>query len=185
MNITRSSTLRDVVQAVSRALRVAGIRAVLTGGASASMHSDGAYLSYDLDYIVQGRATQAQIDSAMADTGFSRAGDQFIHPDSQFFVEFPRGPLAIGDDDIVEPVEVRVGKTTVLMLSATDACRDRLAAFYHWSDRQSLDTAVKIARRRRVSLAVIRRWSDREGKLAEFEEFQRLLRAASRRRRRV
>lgn len=180
MSITAASTLRDVVQSVSRALRAAGITAVLTGGASASIYSDGDYLSHDLDYILNGRVTQQQLDRAMAAAGFARDGDKFTHPRSTFFVEFPRGPLAIGDDDVVEPVEVKVGTTIVLMLSATDACRDRLAAFYHWQDRQSLETALKIARRRRVSVAAIRQWSAREGKLIQFEEFRRALRTSAR-----
>ena len=58
-------------------------------------------------------------------------------------VEFPAGPLAIGDDDLVEPVELRVGRTRVPALSATDSCRDRLAAFYHWRDLQSLRVASR------------------------------------------
>lgn len=182
MKITAESALRDVVQAVSRALRVAGVRAVLAGGASASIHSDGEYLSHDLDYILQNRVTQKHLDETMATAGFKRSHDKYVHPESAFFVEFPRGPLAIGDDDLVTPVEVRVGSTSVLTLSATDACRDRLAAFYHWQDRQSLETALKIARRRRINLAAIRRWSVHEGKLSQFEEFQRSL-ASSRRKR--
>lgn len=173
MTVTAASTLRDVVQAVSRALRAAGIRAVLTGGASASIHSDGDYLSHDLDYILQNRVAQKQLDAAMATVGFERSHDKFVHPESPFFVEFPRGPLAIGDDDLVKPVEVRVGNTSVLTLSATDACRDRLAAFYHWHDWQSLETALKIARRRAVDVPAIRRWSAREGMAAQFQEFQR------------
>lgn len=173
MNVTAASTLRDVVQAVSRALRAEGIRAVLTGGASASIHSDGDYLSHDLDYILQNRVTQKHLDEAMATVGFARSHDKYVHSESPFFVEFPRGPLAIGDDDLVNPVEVRVGNTSVLTLSATDACRDRLAAFYHWHDRQSLETALKIAQRRTVDVSAIRRWSAREGMTAQFQEFQR------------
>jgi hypothetical protein len=180
VNITNASTLRDVIQAVSLALRVGGIRAVLTGGASASLHSDGAYLSHDLDYIVQGRFTQPQLDRAMASAGFERQSDMYVHPDSRFFVEFPRGPLAIGDDDLVDPIELRVGRTTVLTLSPTDACRDRLAAFYHWHDRQSLETALKIARRRKIDLAHVKGWSEQEGRLEQFEEFRRLLIALKR-----
>jgi len=182
VTITAESALRDVVQAVSRALRIAGIRAVLTGGASASIHSDGDYLSHDLDYILQNRVTQKQLDDAMATVGFARSHDKYLHSESAFFVEFPRGPLAIGDDDLVNPVEVRVGNTPVLTLSATDACRDRLAAFYHWQDLQSLETALKIARRRTVDLSQIRRWSEKEGKSPQFIEFQRRLKAHERKR---
>lgn len=184
MKITSASTLGDIARLVSRALRDAGIRGVLTGGASASLHSDGEYVSHDLDYILQGRVTQPQLDEAMRRAGFERSGDRFVHPHTKFFVEFPRGPLAIGDDDLVAPVELRVGGTRILALSATDSCRDRLAAFYHWQDRQSLDVAVKIARRRRVDLAQIRRWSEAEGKTAQFEEFRRQLRVAASPRRR-
>ena len=182
MTITAASTLRDVVQAVSRALRAEGVRAVLTGGASASLHADGDYLSHDLDYILQGRTTQAQLDRALASVGFERKRDTYFHPESPFFVEFPRGPLAIGDDDLVEPVEVRLGATPVLMLSATDACRDRLAAFYHWQDRQSLETALKIARRRAVDMVQIRRWSEKEGKSTQFGEFLRRVKTTARKR---
>ena len=61
-------------------------------------------------------------------------------------------------------------------LSATDSCRDRLAAFYHWNDRQSLEVAVHIARRQKVNLRKIRQWSEQEDHLEQFEEFQRRVR---------
>ena len=77
--------------------------------------------------------------------------------------EFPRGPLGIGEDFRIRPVWLRRRGARTLALSATDACRDRLAAFYHWTDRQSLAVAVSIALRNRVSLAKIRTWSRSEG----------------------
>lgn len=171
MTLTGSSTLRQVVEAVSRVLAAHRIRAVLTGGACASVHSRGDYLSQDLDYIIQSRVTRAELDAALATVGFIRDGASYIHPQSPFFVEFPAGPLAIGDDDLVEPVVVRVGRGSVLCLSPTDSCRDRLAAFYHWNDRQSLDVAVRIACRQRVSLGAIAAWSLREGQTEKHREF--------------
>lgn len=65
-----------------------------------------------------------------------------------------------------------MGRATVAALSATDSCRDRLAAFYHWSDRQSLRSAVEIAARQRVNMRLIRTWSGREGATEKFAEFQ-------------
>ena len=171
MTVTSTSTLRQVVEAVSRTLNAHGIRAVLTGGACASLHSRGDYLSRDLDYIIQGRVTRAELDAALAAVGFARDGASYTHPRSLFFVEFPAGPLAIGDDDLVEPVVVQVGHAPVLCLSATDSCRDRLAAFYHWNDRQSLDVAARIARHQRVNMRAIRAWSVREGKETKYVEF--------------
>lgn len=162
------------------ALRDAGIDAVLTGGACATVHSAGEYQSHDLDFIVRRGGTRATLDAAMATVGLVRDGDRYVHARTPFFVEFPRGPLAIGDDLRITPVVLRVGGGRVTMLSATDACRDRLAAFYHWSDRQSLDVALAIARRNRISLPAVRRWSAAEGFADAFDEFARLLKQQSR-----
>ena len=70
---------------------------------------------------------------------------------------------------------LRSANPRTLALSPTDSCRDRLAAFFHWSDRQSLVVAVEIAFRNDVDLARIRRWSAKEGHSTRFEEFEREL----------
>ena len=168
------------MQAVSASLRRHRIEAILTGGACASLHSKGDYLSQDLDYIIRNSVTRTQLDEAMRAVGFTRTGSEYRHAEVTFFVEFPKGPLAIGDDDLVEPIEIRVGSVKVLALSATDSCRDRLAAFYHWNDIQSLRVAAAIARRRPVNLEAIRAWSTKEGRAAEFRQFERELTAAAR-----
>ena len=178
MTLTSRSPLADVAAAVAAALRDAGIVAVLTGGACATLYSDGAYQSHDLDFILRGSANRRSLDDAMATLGFTRNRDRYVHATTPFFVEFPRGPLAIGDDLAVTPVVLRLRRGEVLALSATDACRDRLAAFYHWADRQSLRTAVLIARRSTVNLGIIRRWSTREGYEENFREFIHELRRA-------
>ena len=144
---------------------------MLTGGACASIYSGGAYISHDLDFIVRSGGNRAALDKALASVGFERVRERYIHPATHFFVEFPRGPLSIGDDTAIRPVELRIGRATIAALSATDSCRDRLAAFYHWSDRQSLRSAVAIARRTRVNMTSIRRWSEREGAGEKFAEF--------------
>lgn len=166
------SSLVDVAVVVSQTLARAGIDAVLTGGASATVHSRGAHLSHDLDFVVRGGGTRRSLDAAMGSIGFTRDGDRYVHRRTPFFVEFPRGPLTIGTDVDIRPVRVEAAGGTTLVLSATDACRDRLAAFYHWADRQSLRVAVAIAVANRVNLTVIRRWSEREGAEAKFEEFR-------------
>lgn len=182
MTITARSSLSRVAVQVGDALRRHGIRAVLTGGACASLHSGGAYDSVDMDFILLGHVTQAALDAAMGSVGFRRKGDRYLHPRVRFYVEFPRGPLAIGGDYHVRPVEHRLRRARVLVLSPTDSCRDRLAAFYHWNDRQSLTVAVSIALRSRVNLAAVRRWSIAEGMEHRFDEFLAELKTARGRR---
>ncbi len=111
------------------------------------------------------------MDAAMGSVGFTRRQNQYVHSRSRFYVEFPRGPLAIGGDDRIRPVQRRVGQERIPMLSATDSCRDRLAAFYHWNDHQGLTVAAEIAVRNRVNLRALRRWSTAEGAEMAFTEF--------------
>jgi hypothetical protein len=150
----------------------AGIEAVLTGGACASLYTRGAYKSSDLDFVLRSAVSRHTLDSVMASIGFFREGNHYRHPAARFFVEFPAGPLGIGADLRIEPVSYRIGKASVTLLSPTDACRDRLAAFYHWNDQQSLTTAVAIAQRQKVDMRAVRQWSDREGASGAFEVFR-------------
>ena len=120
----------------------------------------------------------------MATVGFKREQDRYVHEQSDVFVEFPTGPLAIGEDAHIRPISRRQKQLNLRLLSATDSCRDRLAAFYHWKDRQALAVALEIVRLNRVDLAKIRAWSAAEGAAEGFEEFQAQRRrlAASKRR---
>lgn len=171
MKLTAKSTLADVAVAVGDALRQAGIRGVLTGGACAHLYTAGAYASADVDFILTEGSSAVALDEAMTSLGFKRRRDHYVHSANPFYVEFPRGPLGIGDDFRIRPVwRTRRGART-LALSATDACRDRLAAYYHWNDRQSLEVAIAIAARNRVMLTKIRQWSIREGHADRFKVF--------------
>jgi hypothetical protein len=78
----------------------------------------------------------------------------------------------------VEPVEMRVERIPLLLLSATDSCRDRPAAFFHWKDRQALAAAVAIGTRHALDLETIRTRSEKGGAGEAFEEFRRRLEAA-------
>ena len=178
MKLTARSTLNAVATVVGDALRREGIHAVLTGGACASLYSSGRHQSVDADFIVSGAPSRLAVDQAMEKIGFKRKGDRYVHEKTKFYVEFPRGPLAIGNDYRIRPVEWKTAYGRTLILSATDSCRDRLAAFYHWGDRQSLRVAVQIAAANRVSLARIRRWSFEEGHTEGFEQFARELKKA-------
>lgn len=169
---------------VADALRRNGVHAALTGGACAAVYTGGRVASRDADFILLADTSQDRLDRAMAAVGFTRRGDRYVHRASGFFVEFPRGPLAIGEDLEVRPVMRREGTWRGLLLSATDACRDRLAAFYHWRDLSSLRAAVEIAAAAPVAMARIERWSRTEGAGESFERFRALVHEARARKRR-
>ena len=184
MKLTSRSSLAEVAACVAKALAGAKIRAVLTGGACATIYSRGEYQSSDLDFILQSAVTPELLNTVMESIGFHPNGNRYDHPRTPFFVEFPAGPLGVGTDIDIRPVVTRIAGVGVKVLSATDSCRDRLAAFYHWNDRQSLITAVQIARHRKVNLKGIRAWSERENASDKFLEFLGILQQARRERRR-
>ena len=78
-----------------------GIEAVLSGGAVVSIYTDNEYESKDLDFISS--ADFKKIETTLKSIGFKReSGRHFIHPETEYFVEFPKAPLAIGNMPIKE-----------------------------------------------------------------------------------
>ena len=175
MKLGPDSTIVEVALTVGTALRARGIQAVLTGGACVSVYTDGSYMSKDADFIIQSRVTQETLDYAMGELGFARDQERYLHDACPFYVEFPPGPLSIGGDTDIMAIELPFRGGTALAISATDSCRDRLAAFYHWRDIQSLQLAVAVARHQQVDFRLIKKWSIAEGCLKGYEEFRREL----------
>lgn len=58
------------------------------------------------------------------------------------------------------------------LLSPTDCVKDRLAAYYHWNDRQCLQQAVWVARARKIDWDEVERWSRKEGEEDKFKVFR-------------
>jgi hypothetical protein len=170
LRISRDTTIEELGGMVCEILAAEGIDAILTGGAVVSIYTDNEYESYDLDFILPGLGKS--VESAMKKLGFSKErGRHFIHPDTPFFVEFPGNTLAIGDSLDVEVIQRTSAAGVLKLLSPTDCAKDRLAAFYHWNDRQGLDQAVAVALRHPIALERVRRWSQEEGHLPKFTVF--------------
>ena len=153
-------------------LREKGIEVVLSGGAAVAIYSNNKYVSKDLDLINVYGVQRRRIRDAMKEIGFYEEGRYFQHPDSQFFVEFPPGPLTIGEEPVKEFIEKKISTGILKMISPTDCVKDRLAAYYHWGDQQSLLQASLVAQRNKINLDAIKKWSLAEGKLEEFERIK-------------
>lgn len=122
-----------------------GIHCVLTGGACVSIYTENRYMSYDLDFFENESSDRAAIIRVLAEIGFTEDNRYFKHPDTNSFVEFPTGPLAVGTESVNEPVEMEFETGRLSLLSPTDSIKDRLAAYYRWNDKQCLDQAIMIA----------------------------------------
>ena len=154
-------------------LRKSGITVVLSGGACVAIYSDYKYVSKDLDFIGRYLLDHKKISLAMKEMGFNKKGKYYFHPDSQFFVEFISGPLSIGEDPVKDIRELEFSTGIVRIISPTESIKDRLAAYFHWNDLQSLDQAILIANNQEFDIKNIEEWSKKEGKRKEFLVFKR------------
>ena len=170
--ITASTTIEELAALVSTTLEEAGISAVLSGGAVVSIYTNNEYESSDLDFISP--ASTGRIAKAIASLGFKREGRMFFHPRTPLFVEVPAGPLAIGDELIraTEVGEKRTAAGTIRLLTPTQCVMDRLAAYFHWNDLQSLDQAVMVASSQKISIAKLDAWAKREGASEKLRKFK-------------
>jgi hypothetical protein len=178
LKITESSSLGDVAFAVCTALHRAGVTAVLSGGSAATVYAPEAYQSTDRDFIITFGGASGRGERALFNLGYERKTDHYQHPRSPFPVEFPRGPLMVGDDHIERWDTMRRARHVLHILSPTDSCRDRLASFLFWNDFSGLEQALAVARsrRREVDLELIGDWCARERASEKFELFARRLR---------
>ena len=148
-----------------------GISVVLSGGAAAAYRSNNRYTSYDIDLVNIYLVPRKKIIDAMGMIGFVEEYRHFKHPDSKWVVEFPKGPLSVGDEPIDKVDDIRFSTGILKILSASDGVKDRLAWFYYYQDQQCLQQAIWIAQSNNVDLAEIERWSLNEGKEAEYKQF--------------
>jgi hypothetical protein len=161
IKINQKMSLKDFAIAVAEALKDKNIDVILTRGAVVSIYSEGKYVSKDADFLSE--TDHQSIKKAMFDLGFKNIGKDFYHDDCLFTVEFPGYELVIGDEPMKPEGKIKSGKFTLKLLSPTQCVMDRLAAFYHWKDRQSLEQAVMVAQNHPVKLKTIEAWSVKEG----------------------
>ncbi len=150
---------------VSQALEAAGLTATLSGGGAVSVYTDNVYESADLDFVTAER--RDALSEALAPLGFGLARDRghFTHPDTGLFLEFPPAPLEFASrtfsQDEMPGVDTPWGHLRVI--TPTVCVMDRLAAYWHWHDRQSWDQAVMVARRPEVEFDELVAYARDEG----------------------
>lgn len=123
---------------VSQTLEEAGITATLVGGAAVSIYSDNEYKSMDLDFVTA--AMRDSLVAALAPLGF---GNRTVQHEEIPRLETVWGPLRV--------------------ITPTLCVMDRLAAFWHWNDRQSWGQAVMVARHSEIDFDDLVAYAHEEG----------------------
>ncbi|MFT3991512.1 MAG: hypothetical protein QM680_08875 [Luteolibacter sp.] len=167
---------------VSWHLAAAGIQTVLVGGAVVAIYTEGLYRSGDLD-IVPDSFTRSRIPEVMRSLGFIQEKSRYYkHPEcSHLFLDFPQGPVELGEEYPVVPDQIHHEGQILRLLSPTDCVKDRLAAYIHWQSRAGFRQALLVCRRQadRVDLEKVRLWCETEGGLAAFDELLQYLQSST------
>lgn len=170
--IDAQTTLRELAFIICTSFDDAGDTVVLSGGGAATIYAPESHQSRDLDFIfalwsVGGRVS----DQPMRSLGFIERGGTYSHPSCPFTVEFPSGPLAVGDELIHTWDTLNQGDLRLYIISPTDCVRDRLAWFYYGRDHSAMRQAVAVASSHLIDMESIARWSEAEGQTTLFLQF--------------
>ena len=116
-----------------------------------------------------------KVKQALQEMGFIEKNKYFQRTGCQWFLEFVSPPVAVGNESIHKFNEVGTSFGKIKLLHPVDSVKDRLAGFYHWNDKQSLEQAINICLEQDIDLGEVERWSLEEEKLEKFEIFKSML----------
>lgn len=163
--------LIELAAYISSYLHQKNMPVVLVGGACVSIYCHNKYQTSDLDFIEKYYTKRSMLKAALLEIGFVEQNRYFVHPQAKYFLEFPTGPLAIGDSPVKQIHELNTDLGVLALLTPQDCVRDRLSAFYYWHDRQALQQAVWVAQLHQLDLAYLQEWSQAEAMLDKFKLF--------------
>lgn len=79
------------------------------------------------------------IQKVMSSFGFKQKGRIYLNNKVLYSVEFPPGPLSIGEEYQIRPVEIKMKTGNLSLLSPTDSVKDRLTSYFYGNDANALN----------------------------------------------
>jgi hypothetical protein len=139
-----STPIVELAAIVAQHLLQRGVDVVLVGGLAVEIYAENLYLTKDIDMVNTNYLKPSQLHRVMGELGFHKQGRVYVHDTTDITVEFPSGPLAVGRNLIKNTTLIHVANGVIPILYAIDVVKDRIAAFIHWRDRQSLVQAMGV-----------------------------------------
>jgi len=154
--------IKKMAAIISGHLQKNGVEAVLVGGACVSIYTDSKYTSYDIDLITT--SSIKTMIPILEQLGFKNTGGRlFENPKCKFLIDFVAPPVSIGNSPVSEFNYIDTHFGTICLLTPTDCVKDRLAAYFFWNDLQSLDQAVMVAKRNKIDIQDVKKWTEKQG----------------------
>lgn len=138
-----SMSLVEVAAAAAVHLRTHGREVVIVGDSAITLHVPNVYTLMDVDFAVTSGIDRRRVRLALTELGFRPHGRVFVHPDTGYSLDFVADGPYIDQQPVYDFAEVSTPNGNVRVLHLEDAIADRIAAFLHWSDSESLDVAER------------------------------------------
>jgi predicted nucleotidyltransferase len=135
-------TLSELAATVASHLKRHGIEVVVVGGSAITAHVPDVYTSMDIDFAVTTGIDRRKISKALRGLGFNEQGRVYANPATIYVLDFVAN-IYIDQRAITDYVDLRTAAGTFRVYRLEDAIADRVAAFIHWSDSESLDVAER------------------------------------------
>jgi len=97
----------------------------------------------DIDFAVTSGINRRRIARALRELGFQLHGRIVVHPDTPYSLDFVADRPYLEQQPTYDFAEIHPPAGIVGVLHLEDAIADRIAAFLHWSDSESLGVAVR------------------------------------------
>lgn len=130
----------------SRVLTDAGIPVAVVGGSAVTLHAPDVYTSNDIDFAALRGTTRRAFANAVRPIGFAPSGRDFVHRDTPYTLDLVADTPYIDQRPITKFATIRTRLGPVTVYRFEDALADRIAAFVHWGDLESLEVAERALR---------------------------------------
>lgn len=170
--------ITELAAIVAEHLQQQDIDVVLVGGLAVEIYTHNLYLTKDIDMVNTNYRQPQTLHKAMAELGFNKQGRVYVNTTTDITVEFPPGPLSVGDELIRMTTVVPTAHGSIPILRVEDVIKDRLAAFIHWGDRQSLVQATAILLTHQLTPAAFQDFCINQKAHTEYQLLEALYRCA-------
>lgn len=116
---------------------------LVVGGSSITAYAPTVYTSMDIDFAVLSGLDKPKLRKALLEIGFAEHGRVFQNPDTAFALDFVAETPFVDQQPIKTFQEMKTKYGGFKVFRLEDAIADRVAAFIHWSDSQSLEVAER------------------------------------------
>lgn len=167
--------VREAAAVVSCHLAKAGHDPVLVGQTCAFIYGAKKEACDRLEFSIKDYEPE-RVRLLMAKIGFRNSEEHmFTRENSPFNVLLSTFPILIGDYPVDDFGLIKTSKGNFKALTPTDCVKQRLSSFYRFCDEGALEEAARVARRQRIDMEAVKRWSEWEWSGDKFAIFADLI----------